>query len=1191
MTETPNDLFGTIEIAAEKQEKQAVAKPSRPAPKKKKKRGAPKKTKRPRSGGYFWFVLVALLLGAYSAAGFLLVPYLFKSVLPGQVQENFYLQLSQENVRFNPFNFRLGITNLSLKTLEDSENPEQLLTIDTIETNLDFLSLLRGDFVSSSMEIEGLDLRIVRFADKSYNISYLLEGSGLENQSDIIDFAELPFLFSLNNIRISDSRIIIYDQSSQKDHIIEDIELALPVISNFDYQNEFYISPRFSAVINGSPVSLTGDTSFGTSAPDSGQTQLSCDLNDIDIPLYFDYLPVSLPVDITKGTANGTLQLTFTPEKEEGGKVQVDFKLTTAELDIESRDSKLALSIPAANFEGSLEPFNNTLSFQNILLREPSVISQGEVTRTTLENLLPLTMRPAPEEGLHQVIPGLNIKLLIADGGSFNVLNSKGKKVPGWGDLQLSLKNFSNQSSDTAEAERTFRLSGAHQASSAYFTWQGTFDNQNQPGGNLQLNNISASRVAPFLGRRRSDVEGTADINGLLNLSLSSSEELPFEYTLKSTRVTVKELRLKDGGTVWLRTPVMRCEPVSRIKGITDLGNVFLQNSTAIINRDKLPHLFQVFGAQPTQHVLHGIDFSGSVKIVEPKSSTPALNLKNVVFQTNKLEQKQVQKDNFIFTAQLQQAEDVQAKGSFHIRPLQITTEISITNLAPKQLFTWFTDSKTLLTSNARISAKGQFKFPEQEFSGDLAAFKMRIGDPRKPVIQSNLVTFKGFSWSKTRESMSVKQLVVDQPEFDWRRLKQDEDPATLTSIFLRHILLPEPTPGTKDPDLALSRFKLEIDQINITDGLISYRDERTLPPLVLGLTGINGSLLNISYPVAQEKSTVSLTGNIEGHPFTLETEGNLMQSPPTAQAQFTAKALPLTLFKESVDRRIRGLDLSSGVVDIDFKGTWQDQGNSAETALTFSGIKPQKSGSATARALGVLAGADGSISKRFQNGDPSGEAGVVNDALDYFTRLMIKGSLDPMLVAGPDFRDLVEQQFVSFLPGTDEMTGESMERLGRYSQFLAAHPLVNLEVSGYSDQMADAPVLKAELEKAEQKRVDQENSQRAAAWHKQQLAKEKARKEKLKAQNRPILETDLTNNDTFVPLKPRPVAVTSKMLKELAENREKAVLDYLTQQLSVAPARVESGPLENRRIRNDGTSTRAIIKLADRFEIAKSGN
>ena len=1189
MSEKPTDIFGAIEITTEKQAAKMAVKSTRSSKKKKK---VVQKKKRSGAKGLIWLGTIIFLFGCYSAAGYLLVPYLLKTVLSDSLKENVSIVLTTEKIKFNPFNFRLDIQELSLETIEDGQSAEQLLNIKNLKADLDFLSLLRGDLVCISMDINGLDLRITRNQDKTYNISYLLRRNSLQDQSDIIDFAELPFLFSFNNIKVSDSRIIIYDRITQKDHLIDEIELAFPVISNFDFKNKFYIQPRFSAVVNGSPVTLTGEAAFGTGGRQSKQTQLSCDLNDIDIPLYFDYLPVDLPVDITEGKAKGKLQLTFSPEQEKGGKIIIQFSLTTSSLSVESRDGKLKLSVPEANFAGTLEPFSNTIFLQNVLFREPSIISNGEMTRDTLASLVPLTVRPDPEDHLHQIIPSLSIKLLIADGGTYRVINSDKKKSKNWDSLQLSIKNFSNERSKSSEMDSSFRLSGEHQASAAFFTWQGTFDKRNQPVGNLQLNAIPAALVAPFLGRKSSDISGITEINGLLNIVLSDKADIPFDYSLKSTRVTIKELRLKDQGVVWLHTPVFRSEPVSKISGITDLGNIFLPNSTVVINREKLPYLFQTFASQSAQHVLHGIDFSGTVKIGGTKKTKPLLDLKSVIFQANKLEQQELQKDNFIFSAQLKESEDIQAKGSLHIAPLQITTQLSADNLSPRQFLSWFSNSKTFLTSQGLISFKGAFQFPQQDFSGEVTTRKLLIGDPAKPVLQAEKLNLIGFTWSKANQNLHIKELLIDQPEIIWQQRRKDQNPVSLASIFLRHIFLPEPDSTAKDPDISLSRFAMAIDQIGITDGAISYRDERTVPPLTLGLTGINGNLQGIRYPVAPEDSAITLTGNIEGHPFNLGAKGNLMQSPPSARVSFSSTALPLELFTKQIDKKIKGINVSPTTADISYSAVWEPVDSGMQATLVLNKLAPVKSGTAAATSLAVLSGVDGSISAEFRSDAGKEPRPLLNQALDHFARLMIKASLNPLLVSGPDFKDLVDATFVSFAPGSDYLSPESIEQLNRYGQFLATHPLINLQITGFSDQAVDTAVLKSELMAIEKKRINEDNRARALEFKKKQAAEEAMRTQKALAKGAKgsaIQESDLAPKDVFVPAAPRMVVVTKKMLSGLAEKREQTVINYFTQKLSLLADRVINGSQSTRRVKNEGNFARALIVLTDGFKLTKA--
>ena len=1210
MTEKSNDIYGSISISpqpADKSQKAAkspkVGKKKKELPKKSPKpsrRQQPEKpsrqSRRTQSGQpevrggrklFIWTSLLIVLFGLYSAAGYLLVPYLVQNKLPDFLAEKTGVFLTTGRISFNPYNFKLVARDISGETMVDGSPQSRFMTIDDLRVNLDFLSLLRGELTCSEMRLERLKLHIIRNQDKSYNISHLLGNDRFKDQSEIIDFAELPFLFSFNNISIAESRILIDDKLSGKQHVIKDIELALPVISNFPYETDSYIHPRFSAVINGSPVSLSGEASIGSAAQPDRQTQLSVDLNDIEIPLYFDYLPLTLPVDISKGKANGVLHLTFSPQEKQGSRFKIRFNLEATDLGMESRDKKMSLSMPAARLEGSLEPFSRVLNFKSILLREPSVVTDqaDDATITeTLASLAPLALRPGPDSKLYQVIPPISIKLLIADGGSFSIRDMRKKKtLQRWDSIQLSIKNFTNDRLFPVEEESSFRLSGEHDSTTAYFTWQGNFDKNNHPSGNLQLSNSPAAIVAPFLGRNSEDISGTADLKGLLSLEATGNEEKRLGYSLQSSTLTIKNLALKENGSVWLRTPVMRCDPVSRLRGTTDLGNIYMQNSTVTLGRDRLPYLFLVFSAQPTQHVLHGIDFSGSVTISGDGKSKPPIAFKDVIFQANKLEKQETQKDNFVFSGMINGAGDFKAKGSFHITPIQINSELSASNLAPAQLFSWFSDSKTLLDTRARVSVTGTFLYPQQEFKGKLAAEKVSIGSKKSPSFTAGTIHLNDFTWSRSRQSLSANKLLVDKPSFRWSRLDNEKNPVALTSSFLRTYLLPQSKDGAADPDLSLAKFSVKIDQLGISNGMIAYFDERTKPTLELDLNGIRGDLTNLQYPVAKDESTMTLTGSIDGSPFKIEGETKLLQSPPSAVVDFTASSLPLKLFAPQIKGRIKNIDTEKVTVDVKHRVFFDEQSPARETQLKFNNLAPERSGTNLATAFALISGNGGTSIELKETQIPT--RALIDEGLDKFSRTMIKASINPLLLAGPKFVDLVEKDFVTFQPGTDQFTGEGLEHLNRYGELLSTYPLINLKITGVADPESDVALLQEKLDKAEQIRVDVENEKRALEWQKKQEL------EKMKLQiwaeaEGTIDEVDIpVANDGFVPVSPQPVKVTNEDLNELALLRQQAVADYLIETLSIAPERLVQSQSDSG-IVSGGDTPRAVVSLTDGYAI-----
>ena len=192
------------------------------------------------------------------------------------------------------------------------------------------------------------------------------------------------------------------------------------------------------------------------------------------------------------------------------------------------------------------------------------------------------------------------------------------------------------------------------------------------------------------------------------------------------------------------------------------------------------------------------------------------------------------------------------------------------------------------------------------------------------------------------------------------------------------------------------------------------------------------------------------------------------------------------------------------------------------------------------------------------------------------------------MLLADPKFVDLVERDYVTFQPGTDQFTGEGLEYLNRYGELLSSYPLINLKITGVADPESDVAILQEQLNKAEQIRVDVENQKRTLEWQKKQEL-ERMKLEIWAEAEDSIDEVDIpVSNDGFVPVTPKPVKVTNESLNELALLRQQAVVDYLIERLSVAPERLVQ-PENNSAggIVSGGDSPRAVISLTDGYGIA----
>ncbi|HID02429.1 MAG TPA: DUF748 domain-containing protein, partial [Desulfobacterales bacterium] len=360
-----SDHYGSINISpdAPSPKKLSKAAPKRPVPRKKK--------KAPNRKGLFLAVIAFFCIASYFFAGSYIAPLLIQKYLPGFLENKTGLSISVKKVRLNPFNFHLIFSEVK-SDLPNSIAKEPLIQIKSLFIDLDLTALIRNTFACDKLTIQNLQLNLTRQKDKSYNIPALSKLTTARQQGEIISFATLPFLFSLNNININDSRITFTDTITDKTHTVEKLQLAIPTLSNFSFQSKNYIQPHFSAIINGSQVQLSGEAV--QLAENLGyQTRLSCSIESLDLVPYFSYLPASFPFALSKGRADTTLQIAFAPNKKQGERFQIDIGMNAANIAMTEKGSNLQITVPVMKMDAVFMPLAKQLHVKSIITKKTHI--------------------------------------------------------------------------------------------------------------------------------------------------------------------------------------------------------------------------------------------------------------------------------------------------------------------------------------------------------------------------------------------------------------------------------------------------------------------------------------------------------------------------------------------------------------------------------------------------------------------------------------------------------------------------------------------------------------------------------------------------------------------------------------------------------------------------------------------------
>ncbi len=670
-------------------------------------------------------LLLSVLVILYAVVGFFLAPDLLRTSLTDKVRSSTGLEMNVGKISFNPFSFRTKLQDVSLKTPTNKsyDQTPPLLELDSFDVNLELTSLLRSRLVCSNLNIDGFKLVIVRDKKKKYSFARLNPDPRKKINSDMMEFSKLPFLFSFNNVVASRGQVIFDDQFTAKVHKAERVELQLPTLANFTARTKPTIEPRFSAIINGSPVELLGETTSSTSGdPTKSKTKLSFNIKSLDLPLYFGYLPSSLPLRLTKGSADGTLQLSFALNNNRDRRLTIDFDISSHKIALHSSDNSLLARAPKVIMKGSVQPFTGSLHLQELLIQKPTIGAKSNLTPKSFLSFFPFLKKSIGLRSSSYKKKDLLIDKLVVDNGTIQIAN--GKERTTWHSIifQLDQYNKNGRVTGKGSSKGRFNLSGSKKKHRTKFSWKGTLDQANQMTGDINIQSLSPSTFFSLLGQTPTVTSGKCNIRGKLTLAQGKKNTDPFVYSLDDSTITMNKLGLSHDNSKWLYAPKIKLVSFSGSQNKFNLGNLFIENGDLSLKAKKLPPFLTLFSTSK-QLSLHGIDYSGSLTYQSDKDVVP-LKLSDLHVQANNLDNSAISEKNFGLTSRVGRKGELKAQGAFALKPLKGSIELSFSRL-PLSLFSDFYSGKQIIfNSPPNINGHGTLSFPSWTYSGSLGANK-----------------------------------------------------------------------------------------------------------------------------------------------------------------------------------------------------------------------------------------------------------------------------------------------------------------------------------------------------------------------------------------------------------------------------------------------------------------------------------
>ena len=1009
-----------------------------------------------------------------------------------------------------------------------------------------------------TLNISGLDLNIIREQDGSYNFQPLLDAAKNREISKFIKPTELPFFFSLNNISITDGKITFNDKPTGKIHTAEKIKFDLPTFSNTSYKTEQYLRPHFSAVVNGSPIELTGQTNLGQ-AGEEKTTRLAVDVHDLELPVYASYLPFSLPMQCSKGTANGKIDLSFDPQTTAGDKLSIGFQLQIAGAELTGENASTNISMPSVRVSGSLQPMSRTLHLSEVAMREPTInffggsFLEGQTTPVEVTK-----DKAAPYR--------LTLDQLLLDDGTARFFSDKhGQQlISTWNTVQASIKGYRSDAETVPNGKSgSFRISGEKEGTQTSFSWQGKFSSPDSLTGNLHLLKIDGKSLLKAIADNQpfaiKDVQGIADLKGQLIFYPKKESPNCIYYKLVDAEISVDDFVLLDNDQSILRAPVIKLTGFNLVDEAIDFGNIQLHHGTAQFIVGRLPQIYREFTKR--KYRLQGLDFAGKVHFSPRKKSEQSLIFTEVSLKANELGNDQTTIDNLSVSAKTDAGAIFKVQGNVTLTPFSVNLKTGFRQLPVQDIQPFFASSAMPADLHGNLSGKGILSLPAKSFVGELELGDVSGKGPQETPFYWKKSLFRNVNYTAKPFHFGIDSVAIDGAHVSWRITRESNSPMQYFANFMQEYFPAADKHSSTTTESSAS--PVDIAEISFTASTIDIDDHRLSPDWIAKGVTFAGSINNIHAAAAAE-SAFSFTGQLADSPFTINGTVAPFAGNDNGTFHFSLETFPLASFANQITTKSE-IDTSRSRLNLALDCIWQDQQYISSGKLVLTDLKPAAASSDIALPLALLSDSSGTIQLpfNFSRTAPVAKTALVEELFTSMQRMLLKGTVSPLLLASGDFTDLIGNEFIEFRPGEFILPETSQKTLSRYAALLLAHPNVGLVLSGGVDKKIDGEAMKNNIIRVEEQRVAKENERLFRQWQdrKDLYQKDLEERQKSSGPNEKIVEQDIPAEILidFKPLRPVSVVVDEAMLLELAHKRIDVLYQNLITQLAVQPERISS--------------------------------
>ena len=206
-------------------------------------------------------------------------------------------------VDFAPWSLALTVEDIDVGPAGGKGPPQ--LQVARVHVNAELRSLLRLAPVVQALQIDAPRLRIARTADGSYDIDDIVARL---QRKDKPDANTETTRFALYNLRVTGGRLLFDDQPVKRRHLVDELQLTLPFLSNLPADIEVDVEPRLAFKLDGAMFD-TGAQAQPFAKDRNAALKLS--VANLDLAPWLPYVPAGVPIRPARGVLAGELNVQF----------------------------------------------------------------------------------------------------------------------------------------------------------------------------------------------------------------------------------------------------------------------------------------------------------------------------------------------------------------------------------------------------------------------------------------------------------------------------------------------------------------------------------------------------------------------------------------------------------------------------------------------------------------------------------------------------------------------------------------------------------------------------------------------------------------------------------------------------------------------------------------------------------------